>query len=145
MRLFNFEKAWLLTLIAAIFPSGSCEKLPVGSASTPLEGFIDDIYRSAPFETRLGIRAATWLCYLAPIWMWFRFRTFKSLSDDERVKLLEAMDTSKTYVVRELPTLIKTVGALGFCSLPAIYRQVGIDVPAGVMPDWALNKSRADS
>ena len=63
------------------------------------------------------------------------------LGADERMAVLERMRQSDVYLVREMPLLFKTVGCLGFCGLPQVHEQVGIEPRDTTPPEWAREEA----
>ena len=135
MRLFSFERRWLRALCEAMLPSGVRQDLP-GAADVPLERFFDEFTTTVPFEAALGVRAFTWLLTLAPLG--WKLRTFGGLRPADQVRLLEAMETSRFYAVREIPGLLKLVACLAWASQPTVQRALGVTRPDEAPPPWAV-------
>jgi hypothetical protein len=141
VRVTRLENALTVALFDGVFPSGGDPRLPRGAAELQVGRFVDDLYRRGPQPTVLGIRLVFLLLGLfAPLLMLGRFRTVLGLSPEQRATLLERMHHSRFFLVRELPLLVKTMGALGYCALPEVQRGVGIPHD-GTPPSWAQERS----
>jgi len=136
MQITPFERRWLVTIFDAIYPGGATDALPAGAGDVGLERFVDDVFDHAPFQPALGIRLATWVILLCPLFVIGRARTFVGLSREDREQVLHKLGSSRVWALRELPALLKMVGALGYCALPAVQRQIGIPLLAAD-PSWA--------
>ncbi|MBK7581876.1 MAG: hypothetical protein IPI67_16915 [Myxococcales bacterium] len=137
MTWFGFERRWLAELWATLLPSGTSGGLSIGARDVDLGRFLDELLTHAPARVTLGARVCLWLLVLCPLFVIRRFVLFPSLSDDERLKVLEKLRSSDVYLVRELPLLFKMLGALGFAGLPAVQAALSIDVRDESPPTWA--------
>jgi hypothetical protein len=136
MRLAKVERRWLDQVFSTILPDGAVPGMP-GADRVPLDRFVRDLSIHAPPRLLLGLRLALFfVAVLAPLLVLGRIRTFSGLSDDERLRLLRELRTSRWYSIRELPVLLKSVACLGYCGLPVVQRRIGIEEP-GPDPDWA--------
>ena len=64
MKLFSFERRWLMTVFDATF-SGGVATLPwKASELRTTQAFVTDVFRVGPPITMVGMRAAIWLVYL---------------------------------------------------------------------------------
>jgi len=120
----DFERAWLLAIFSAMLPSGHSERLPLGARDAPMEAFLDEFERTAPLDTRLGVRAALWVVTLAPLPWLGRPRLFAGLAAPEQVALLEQMSASPIYLLRELPMLLKVIACMGYAAAPRVQARV---------------------
>jgi len=136
-RLFNFERRWLLEVIESLMPSDTGSRSSIAASEVPLGRFLDDLLESAPEKFVMGLRACLWIVVLCPPFVLRRLTTFFGLSPRERVMLMYRLRESNAYVVRELPTLLKTVGCLGLCGLPEVQRRLGIAPTDETPPEWA--------
>lgn len=142
MRLFSFERRWWVALIDAVYPSGADPRLPKGAADSGIDRFVDELFAAAPQPTISGIRILGWILnFFAPLLALGVPRRFVALSVERRTAVLEKLSHSPVYALRELPSLIKMLGGLGYCALPAVQRQVGIALSAPT-PDWAKQGDR---
>jgi hypothetical protein len=133
---FAFERRWLLAVLAAILPSGSHARLHLGARDVPLARFVADLLARAPVSAVLALRASLWVATLAPL-VRGRLRTFGALPPAEQVETLRALERSRLHLLREVPVLLKTLACLGFCGLPEVQRQAGIEPVAAAPPRWA--------
>lgn len=134
MKLLSFERRWLLTILAAIYPSGADERLPVGVTDVPARSFVDELWQHAPGETLLGVRLATWVLTFAPLWTLGRPTTFARLGDADRVRVLERVASSRVYALRELAEMLKMLGAFPYAGHEAVQRAIGM--PPAPQPKW---------
>jgi len=137
LRLFNFERRWLVSVFAVLIPAGADERMPYGTEQAPMGRFVDDLAERAPLQFVLGLRACLWMVMLSPLFMLGRLRTFLGVEAATQLALLDRFRTSNVYLVRETPLLFKTVGCLGFCGLPIVQRQLGIHPTDAEPPEWA--------
>jgi hypothetical protein len=133
-RLLPFERRWFRTVFDAILPSGASERLPAGASAVPYDGLLDELFRYAPAQFLLGLRAAVWIAYLSPLVI--RLRTLAGLPHRDRVAHLERMGRSRLYVLREIPMLLKMVACLGFGALPEVQSAVGLPPAGEEPPTW---------
>ena len=143
LRLFNFERRWLLAIICTILPSGSAERLPWGATDAPLGSFLDDLLDSAPLKFVAGVRACVWLVVLSPPLLLGRFTTFFGLNAADRLLVLERLKQNPIYVVREMPLMFKMIVCLGFCGLPQVQHALGIHPIDATPPAWARPEERS--
>lgn len=135
--LLPFERRWFLTLASTIAPSGAHPKVSVGVPDVPLGAFLDDVFRRAPLQMRLGIRAATWVLTWMPLLWRLKLRPFGRLRPEDRVALLSGLAASDSYVARELPNLIKIVACMGWAGDPRVQASLGVTDVDPVPPAWA--------
>jgi hypothetical protein len=135
--MFSFERAWMVRILEGLFPRNATETFALGAADVPMRGFVDDLVRYAPPLSVVGMRAATWLIWLGPLFFVGSLRTFGGLDAERQTRMLTRMSESSLYPVREVAVLMKTIGSLGFCSLPAVQAQLGIVLDDAHAPDWA--------
>ena len=132
----------MLEVFATLLPSDVSNTLPDGADRAPLGGFVDDLFQSAPSHVLWGLRVCLWLIVLSPPFVLGRFATFFGLEHAERIEVLEHLQESNVYVVREMPLLFKTTACLGYCGLPSVQRAVGFRVVDETPPDWAEGGDR---
>jgi hypothetical protein len=137
MKLFGFERRWLLLVFETILPASDDPRFPQGALELGAGRYLDSLLRTAPSDFALGLRLCTWLLMFAPLFVLRRLRTFESLSAAERAELLERFTRSDVYLIRELPMLFKTAACLGVCGLPEVQRRIGIHPVDATPPDWA--------
>lgn len=141
MLLLGFERRWLLLVFDTIVPAGTSERTPLGARDVPMDRFLDDLFRSAPLHFCLGLKLCLWVVMFAPLFVLGRFRTFVGLGDSDRLRLLERLGESDTYLLREMPLLFKTVACLGFCGLAEVQLPLGITPVDGTPPEWARGRA----
>ena len=143
LRLYNFERRWLLAIISLVLPAGAGERLPWGAADVPLGSFLDDLLDSAPLKFVAGVRACVWMVVLCPPLLFGRMKTFLGLNDADRLLVLERLKSSPIYVVREMPLMFKMIVCLAFCGLPQVQKRLGIHPTDTTPPSWALPRTGA--
>jgi hypothetical protein len=137
MKLFGFERRWLLLVFETILPASDDPRFPQGALELGAGRYLDSLVRTAPSDFVLGLRLCTWLLMFAPLFMLRRLCTFAGLSAAQRTELLERFARSDVYLIRELPMLFKTAACLGVCGLPEVQRRIGIHPVDPTPPDWA--------
>ena len=142
MKLLPFERRWLVAIVDAILPPADREGGPPPPADLPMDRFADAFFRRTPAEAALGLRAAVWAISLAPVAWRLKLRTFEHLSRDEREELLLAFHGSRHYLVRELPTLLKMVGCMGWAGFPEVQQGLGMPMHDRRAAPWT---GRADA
>jgi hypothetical protein len=138
VTLWRFEQRWLASIFATILPASTDGRFP-GAAALGIERYIEALFREAPRDFALGLRACTWLLALAPPFACRRLCTFAGLPLPERAVLLERLAASERYLVRELPLLFKAAACLGACGLPDVQRAIGIHPTDATPPAWAAD------
>ncbi len=108
MVTFVFETKWAQVVLSAMFPP----EASLGARSDEMGAGFSTIVRGAPFEAGVGLRLALLMVVLAPIFVLKRPRTFLGLDDETRQRLLEKLQKSGVYAVRQLMMALKTMGAL---------------------------------
>ena len=127
----------LLAAFDAVIPPGIDARVPLGARDVPLDRFLDDLVEHAPLHFVAGLRGASWLLVLAPLFVLGTLRGFPSLDSAERLRILERLRESSLYLIREIPLLLKTVACLGYCGLPEVQRGLGILPIDATPPEWA--------
>lgn len=115
MKLANFEVAWAKASFGTIFP-GSDEAGMQPIDAMDLGPFLSEVTSRVPFQAAMGLRIAIWLAALAPLFVMGRLATIASLPRPDREKVLTTLLASKTYAIRSLVLILKTIGALLFCA-----------------------------
>jgi hypothetical protein len=110
----RIEQSWACAALAAIYPSGSSEALPVHIDDLDVQGFLKDLFGRIPLTAALGLRVAIWIVGLAPLFLMRRFATVAHLGTHDREMLLEALSRSSSYAVRQLIVALKATGGLLF-------------------------------
>lgn len=137
MRLSKAERRRLATVFAVVLPETDSAPDAPTAAELDTDAFAEHLVAQAPAQFTLGLRAALWITELAPPLLLGRWARFSGLSTAERVQLLERLESSDVYLLRELPTLFKTVACLGVCGLPHVQDRLGIAVSDRRPPIWA--------
>jgi hypothetical protein len=111
MTLTRWEGRWAEAAVGAIFP-GSLEDGLADIRAMDVPGFLQRVVRSVPLKAALGLRMAIWLVALAPLVLLRRFATIAGLALEEREAVVARLVASKTYAIRSLVMILKTMGAL---------------------------------
>jgi hypothetical protein len=111
MKLTRFEDDWAQAALGAMFP-GSREHGFADIGRMDVRGFLAEAMRTLPFKAALGLRLAVWLVALAPVVVLHRFTTIRGLGPLDRERVLAALAASRTYAVRSLAMVLKTLGAM---------------------------------
>lgn len=131
------EQRWFVAMVEAILPSSASKAMPFGARDVPLGAFLHDFLRHAPFKIVLGLRATLLLIWIAPVFMAGVRRTFMGLDAPGREAAILRMRKSDTYVIRELPVLLKTIGCMAVLGVPGAQRALGLAAVDTTPPDWA--------
>src|SRR4051794_33178551 len=75
LRMFRFERRWLLRVFETVLPTfendggknGQGVPAALGVADVPMGRFVDDLLTHAPLLSVIGLRAALWMVMLAPL------------------------------------------------------------------------------
>jgi hypothetical protein len=114
-RLTNTERRWAHAVFDAVFPGPERGALPLGIESMDLDGFLDQTLATVPFEAAIGLRLSLWVMALAPLFILRKLATIASLSPDERMRVLAAINASPVYALRSTVMMVKAIGALFYC------------------------------
>jgi hypothetical protein len=123
--LFAFERRWLLAAFEAVLPSGAHDRLVLGAAEVDMDAFLVDLGARAPGRFLLGLRAAAWLIVLATPLALRRPCRFVAQPVAARERVLRWFAARRSYLLRELPMLVKMVACLGYADRPEVQRLVG--------------------
>jgi hypothetical protein len=132
--LWPLERRWMRTVFDTILPAGVDERLPLGAANVPFPRLVDELFRYAPGQFLLGLRAALWVAYLSPL-LW-TLRTLGGLAPERRVRHLERLAGSRVYFLREIPMLLKMVACLAYGAVPEVQSRVGLPPADEPPPAW---------
>ncbi len=119
MNISKMEVGWATAEFGTIFP-GSDEQGVPGIATMDIAGFLAEVCRQVPLKAALGLRIAIWIVALAPLFILGRFVTFASLATPDREKVLDTLLASKSYPIRSLVMILKTMGALLYGADPVV-------------------------
>jgi hypothetical protein len=136
LRMFRAERRFLVRIFEVLLPSRSDARLALGARDVPMGSFVDDLLRSAPLKSVLGIRLSLWVILLSPLFFG-HFRWFLSLREAAQIALLERLKHNDGYVLREAVFLLKTISSLGYCGLPHVQSTLGIAPVDRKLPQWA--------
>ncbi|HEY3817331.1 MAG TPA: hypothetical protein VGL81_09185 [Polyangiaceae bacterium] len=128
MRLTRFEDRWAEAAMGAIFP-GSAEGGLADIRALDVRRFLRQLMRSVPFQAAFGVRAAVWLVALAPLFVLGRFATIAGLAMADRERVVATLVVSKSYVVRSLVLILKTMGALLYAGDGAVRARMLLPPP----------------
>jgi hypothetical protein len=129
MRLTRLEHRWAEAAMGAIFP-GSTECGLRDIRGMNVDGFLRQLMRSVPLQAAFGLRMAVWLVALAPLFVLGRFATIVGLGTAERERVVSALVVSKSYVVRSLVLILKTMGALLYAGDAGVRARMFVPAPA---------------
>jgi hypothetical protein len=108
----SFELAWTDAAFDTIFPEPPGSALPHGVASMHPARFFQDVLATVPLEQSLGLRVTLWMIALAPLFTIRKLGTIASIDPGDRVRVLERLLTSRSYVVRQLTLSFKAIATL---------------------------------
>lgn len=128
MKLARFEHRWAEAAMGAIFP-GSSETGLGDIRGMDVPRFLREVMRCVPFQTALGLRLAIWLVALAPLFVLGRLATIAGLALADREKVVGVLVTSRSYGVRSLVLILKTIGALLYAGDDAVRARMAVPRP----------------
>jgi hypothetical protein len=73
-----------------------------------------------PFQAALGLRLAIWIVALAPLFVLGRFTTVIGLDQVAREQLIVKLLANRSYALRSLVLILKTIGALLYAGDDAV-------------------------
>lgn len=85
------------------------------------------LLRESTPKAALGLRLALLLVTLSPLWLWGRLTTFSGLAQGRRTELLRELLGHRSFIVRELTTLLKFCAAMALLGDPAVRARSGFD------------------
>lgn len=127
-HLTSFERAWTDAAWGAIFPAPpdghDRPHLAHGIEEMRPGQYLDGVLQIIPFEQMFGLRLTLWVIAFAPLFALKKLATIASLDHADRVRLLEILYTSKSYLVRQMATGFKAVATLLIAQSPVIRKQM---------------------
>jgi hypothetical protein len=128
MNLTKLETRWAEAAMGAIFP-GSRDAGLADIRAMDLRGFLAQVMTTVPFQAALGLRLAVWIVALAPLFVLRRFATIAGLDQAGREKVIERLLVSRSYPVRSLVMILKTIGALLYAGDDAVRARMNAPAP----------------
>jgi hypothetical protein len=125
MKLARFEDRWAEAAMGAIFP-GSTEAGLRDIRAMDVRGFLHQVMACVPFQAALGLRVAVWIVAFAPLFVLGRLATIAGLAVGDRERVIEVLATSRSYVVRSLVMILKTMGALLYAGDDAVRARMAV-------------------
>ena len=109
----RFEQSWAEAILEATLPPNPEAGLP-GLETIELKSFWDEYVQQVPLHFRLGLRAATWAVTFWPILTFRSFRTFHGLSKGAKDEVLQSIEHSRFFVIRQLTFVLKTTAGFAY-------------------------------
>jgi len=128
MNLTKLEITWAEAAMGAIFP-GSRDAGLTDIRAMDLRGFLAQVMATVPFQAALGLRLAVWIVALAPLFVLRRFATIAGLDQAGREKVIEKLLANRSYAVRSLVMILKTIGALLYAGDDAVRARMNAPAP----------------
>lgn len=128
MNLSKLETTWTEAAMGAIFP-GSRDAGLADIRAMDLRGFVAEVMRTVPFQAALGFRLAVWIVALAPLFILGRFATIAGLDQAGRQKVITTLLASRSYAVRSLVMILKTIGALLYAGDDTVRARMNAPAP----------------
>ncbi len=114
-RLTQREIAWGQAAMGAIFSGAPPENLkPLSQEESKF--FLTDMYNSSPFPVDFTMRIVLWVMGCSPIFFLRRWTTLDRLSISDQLRVIQKMDASDSYWVRQFCMLMKLNGGLSHVS-----------------------------
>ncbi len=142
MKLTSLETRWAEAALGAIFP-GSSDVGLTDIRAMDMRGFLDQVLHAVPTQAAIGLRVAVWIVALAPIFLLGRFATIVGLTQPDRERLVATLVASRSYAVRSLVLILKTIGALLYAGDDAVRARMLVASHAGTMVPLRLGRGRA--
>jgi hypothetical protein len=128
MNLTKLETTWAEAAMGAIFP-GSSDAGLADIRAMDVRGFLSQIMRTVPFQAALGLRLAVWIVALAPLFVLGRFTTVVGLDQAAREQLIVRLLANRSYALRSLVLILKTIGALLYAGDDAVRARMNAPSP----------------
>lgn len=115
------ERHWRDALLAAMIPPSEAGRLP-GLGALDLTPFWLTYREAAPPLLRIGFRLAVLALTWLPVML--HGRPFHRLPPDDQDRFLTRMAVSRSYVLRQLVTVVKLIACFAYGFDPAIQRAI---------------------
>jgi hypothetical protein len=125
MKLTRFETRWAEAEMGAIFPGSSTEGL-ADIRNLGVGAFLQEVMGAEPFKAALGLRLAIWMVALAPLLVLGRLATIAGRKLPDREAVVTRLGGNRSYVVRSLVFILKTMGALLYAGDPAVRARMNV-------------------
>jgi hypothetical protein len=139
MTLSNLETRWAEAAMGAIFP-GSTDGTMADIRDMDVRGFLTEVMHAVPFQAALGLRIAIWLVALAPLFVIGRFRTIAGLQQLDRERVVSALVAHRSYALRSLTLILKTMGALLWAGDDAVRARMLAPTPSRALTPAPKNE-----
>lgn len=127
-HLTSFERAWTDAAWGAIFPAPPAgydrPHLVHGIEDQQPGRYLDEVLQIIPFEQMVGLRLTLWVVAFAPLFALKKLATIATLALPDRVRVMEIMITSESYLVRQMATGFKAVATMLYARSRAIRSQM---------------------
>lgn len=147
----GFEHRWAEAALSAALPglpgsqeedgSGLTGDQP-GFADADTTGYWEEFARHLPMHFRFGLRLATWALTFWPIFSFRSIRLFHRLSADRQDEILQSIDGSRFFLVRQIVFVLKTVAAMAYFRDPSIQQRYDSAYP-GLRCDGVDDKAES--
>jgi hypothetical protein len=128
MNLTKLETSWAEASMGAIFP-GSRDAGLADIRAMDLRGFLSQVMATVPFQAALGLRLAVWIVALAPLFVLGRLTTVMGLDQAAREQLIAKLLASRSYALRSLVLILKTIGALLYAGDDTVRARMNATAP----------------
>lgn len=121
-------------VLDTLLPAGAHPDLPRGLFETGFEAFYAEFERQAVPSLRLGLRFALWVAtWVSPLLIG-RLPPLARHDRTTRERALEAMGSSRHYLLRQLLLALKTVASLCYGADPLVRDAIGFPRGDGAPP-----------
>jgi hypothetical protein len=124
--LWAFERRWVHAVLEAFAPPDA-EGLAPRAGEVDFVSAFERMVRSCTWQAALGTRLALWMAALAPLWMGGRLCSVVRLRMKGRTSLVRALLGHRSFVVRELTTLLKMAASLALLGNAHVRARSGYD------------------
>jgi hypothetical protein len=115
--LLSIERRFSHAAFETIFPGNDGF---VSIEQMDLDGYLREVCSRVPLKAALGLRLGVWIVALAPLFVLGRFATILSLSKADRELVVGRLLASRTYAVRQLVFILKSIGAMLYAAHPSV-------------------------
>jgi hypothetical protein len=104
MQLSRFEQHQATVVGRSILPTGALGGL---TDQRDVGAEVARQFALQPWWSAIGVRAALWVIWFAPIWRQGRLKLFSSLNAEDQSKCVELLSRSNFFWLREMILLVK--------------------------------------
>jgi hypothetical protein len=131
MKLSRMETNWAEAALSAIFPGSRDGMADIRAMGVP--GFLSEVMCTIPFQAAIGLRLAVWIVALAPLFILGKLATIARLTQADRERVVSTLLAHRSYALRSLVMILKTMGALLWAGDDAVRARMQTPRPRNVL------------